>query len=220
MKNYKSGFAKILILIIVVLIIAGVVYYFYTISSLKPEIFLREDQSLTKDWRTYSNTKYGFEIKYPTGFNVFMREYPSFSSSGGMDSVYFTIQKGSKLTDFNGETSFVLSAQFQPYVRSLDLKKYVNTIVENTNTCSSGNCANDMSLSIKNTKVSGIDAIQQETSGDFSFKVPAEINTYFLKDKNALWSFAIMHDDKLKAGYNQAERQMYNQMISSFKFTN
>jgi hypothetical protein len=72
MKNKKisSGFAPIIILVLIVLVVVD--YFGYKNNWFKPQTLVENSPSptatvvSTSDWKTYTNTKYGFEFQYPS----------------------------------------------------------------------------------------------------------------------------------------------------------
>jgi len=81
MKNSQKGFAlSLLIVIIATLLIGGGAYVYVQNkqasqpaaenSTAQATSTTQTSNSQTADWKTYTNTKYGFEIKYPTIWNA------------------------------------------------------------------------------------------------------------------------------------------------------
>lgn len=72
----QSGFAPIVIILGVVLVtlLAGGGYYYVTQKSgqvNKPQVVVpTKTADETVDWETYTNSKYNFQIKYPTDYNI------------------------------------------------------------------------------------------------------------------------------------------------------
>lgn len=62
MKNSQKGFIVPILIIIVVLIIGGGIYYYSRDSQSIP---INYNGVETKDWKTYTNQKYGFSFNYP-----------------------------------------------------------------------------------------------------------------------------------------------------------
>jgi hypothetical protein len=61
--------------VIAVIIIAGAAVYGLSIKPCSPNCFGKSQLSEIKDWKTYTDTKYGFEFKYPADWNV--KDYPN-----------------------------------------------------------------------------------------------------------------------------------------------
>ena len=58
------------ILIIILAVLIGVFGYLYLSGKYKPTGPLKKVSDETAGWKTYTNEKYGFEIKYPPNYNV------------------------------------------------------------------------------------------------------------------------------------------------------
>lgn len=91
--NKKVTLISIIISIIILLILVGV--YLVNKLSYKTTSVIEEDVSIASDWKIYKDTKYGFEIKYPSNWNISEnilgnietdREFcpPELSTSNGM----------------------------------------------------------------------------------------------------------------------------------------
>ena len=66
--------AGIIIIVVVAVILFGGVFAYQYFVTQKQQIQTAglpvQSQQATEGWKTYTNTKYGFEFKYPTGVNV------------------------------------------------------------------------------------------------------------------------------------------------------
>ncbi|OGI67713.1 hypothetical protein A3A05_00980 [Candidatus Nomurabacteria bacterium RIFCSPLOWO2_01_FULL_41_12] len=77
MKNKEKDFASVLIVIVVVIILGVTGYFTWLKKSNRntpkslPSAVLQVDIS---NWKTYTNTKYGFEFNYPDNFKVILDE--------------------------------------------------------------------------------------------------------------------------------------------------
>lgn len=72
MNKFDKGVASliaIIIIVVVALIAGGVAYYYITKVQQKPVA----DQ--TAGWKTYTNSEYGFEIKYPDSMSPIVDNY-------------------------------------------------------------------------------------------------------------------------------------------------
>jgi hypothetical protein len=61
----QKGFTNILLIVIVISLV-GTGVYFALVKKQEPV----PQQITTKDWKTYRNEKYGFEVKYPSEWQV------------------------------------------------------------------------------------------------------------------------------------------------------
>lgn len=69
MRSTRSGFAQILILIgILVVALATGAYYFGNLKS-KPLLSPFASPGSTENWKTYTNEKYSYSIKYPSNYS-------------------------------------------------------------------------------------------------------------------------------------------------------
>jgi hypothetical protein len=193
-----------------------------SIKVVKADQTKADQKKETDNWKTYSNIKYGFEFIYPSDFNIFMREYDAPVGSGNIDSAIFYIQKDSQPKDSDGQLYIVLSAHYTPYISSLALSEYVNQYNDNINACPhNNNCPETKVVTSTSVSVSGLSGIRQETSSNEAYISGGvvSIETYFKKNKSSLWSLVMMKGNAKNTGYTKQEIGIYDQMLSSFKFT-
>jgi hypothetical protein len=65
MKNLQKGFVVPFIVAVVALLVVGGGYYFYSQKTKAPA---QNNLSDISDWKTCTNSQYGFQIKYPNSF--------------------------------------------------------------------------------------------------------------------------------------------------------
>lgn len=75
--NYKHGFIVSLVLIIIAILVVGGGTYIFTqtkpadpSATANPTLPKATSTAQTSDWKTYKNTLYGLEFKYPSGWYI------------------------------------------------------------------------------------------------------------------------------------------------------
>lgn len=97
MKKNNSGFAQVILVIILIVLVGGGMYYFGTLKdnskvtetpteepiateTQKPgNPTVKPTADPTAEWKTYTNSDYGFSLKYPQEMQFTNSEKPSFS---------------------------------------------------------------------------------------------------------------------------------------------
>ena len=113
--NYQKGFANIIVIIIAVVVLVGAAGYF-TLVKKTPEVAQQTNTppptqtgspnsptpnptTSTANWKTYKNTEYGLELKYPptwkvqekvTGFGFWINPPDFKMPSSGTVNPYFS----------------------------------------------------------------------------------------------------------------------------------
>jgi uncharacterized protein YxeA len=112
MKKVSASVVIIIIVILVAIIVGGVFVYQYFSAKIQPVIQTQENQNnQTAGWKTYTNEKYGFELKYPNDWKYFEQgdaeklNLPT-RENGILFMSTFTVRFGKD--PLNGESSDVL----------------------------------------------------------------------------------------------------------------
>lgn len=99
MRKYQKGFSEIILLLIITLLIGGVGFFIY--QNRQPRQDITETQSMTSqdaEWKTYVNTKYGYQFNFPPEYEDINLECGSaefendFVSLLGCDSLVIQIE--------------------------------------------------------------------------------------------------------------------------------
>ena len=80
----QKGFAPVLIIVLIA-ILGGLGYWGYKSDITTAPLFNRrlmsfrssQNTDLTANWKTYTNSKYGYQLKYPSGYAADQRSRPS-----------------------------------------------------------------------------------------------------------------------------------------------
>jgi hypothetical protein len=103
MKKSQRGYAPIFLIVIVVIALGTTMYFLSHKDTLQTAIV-----SDTKEWKTYTNTKYGFEFKYPANLSVY--NTTSHGEATGLEDA-ITV---SDLDAYNMNKAFTLTISTQP----------------------------------------------------------------------------------------------------------
>jgi len=185
------------IIIFILLIVSAGGYFAYQ------KYFITNNQTVKNKaagWKTYTNSQYGYQIKYPNDFQVSERPDYSFFSNN------------------DNQANLVLQILSYPAINNQSLQDYVNKNNVNLNTCSSGDCPKFDVVNTKKEIIDGYDAIEQQTT--YSSIPGISFSTYFKKENSILCIFSINPGDANKTGITQKDIDIYHQMLSTFKFTN
>jgi len=194
MKNKRqSGFVlPMAILIVVVLIVAGGVgYYFYKISV---------DE--TANWKTYTNTKHGYQLKVPNDF--YNRAKPS-SWIGESDNDSIDFSRGRQ---WYVVIQFLPNAPFYNPPLGTELIGWLkqNKVLFD----------DYQALDKPNFEIKGIPAVKMYSSGR-----PQAFNAdiiYFIKD-NKLFQIQALADTDDENGVDvENVKEICSQILSTFKF--
>lgn len=189
MKSSKGSAATTIIIIVLALIIvAGGIWYF-VINKPKANSSITDDQ--LKDWKTYTNKEYGFEIKYP---DIFTTDGHSTS-----DSYVVQFLKNSEKTIY-GQIEIAAT---------IDEKGAITEFTKNTNWTKIGTkMIGDRSFQEFKTKDEAVAYISYIKCGEYckalSFDPAIEIS---------------FNGTALKLMHKNTE-EIINQILSTFKFIN
>lgn len=110
MKNSQKGFVVPILIVIALLVIGGGIYYY---SKNRQPLALNYNGVETKDWKTYTNQKYGFSFNYPptltaselspVGESVTVSNPVAINERGS--GIAFSVVKGDVLKLKSGSTS-------------------------------------------------------------------------------------------------------------------
>ncbi|MDD4082104.1 MAG: hypothetical protein PHD05_01825 [Sphaerochaetaceae bacterium] len=152
----------------------------------------------TADWKTYTSTQYGFEIKYPTNLSAVTEEDMGYSVNFHSGTINEDNKNGRFLIrlvstdDFKGLNNCNLSSLFSEQI-GYNCK----------NNCTCTNCGT-IPLCSKIEKIADYKAIRfEEIGGDFHF---------LLENKNNYFEVSYF-------GGSSLSQDVISQMLSTFKFT-
>lgn len=142
--------AKILITFLVIIAVGFGAYFLGKNPINLPQIVQSPDS--TADWKTYKNTKYGYEIKYPKGFVTCEIE----PASGVVEDTFYLYEGNSQICTAGEIAPFILirndlegtgdvnksSYEDCYYVQAtklrfsgIDATKYANIVISDTGSC-------------------------------------------------------------------------------------
>ncbi len=154
-----------------------------------------EQKNETADWKTYTNEKYGFEIKYPNKW--YFKEIERGIVEGGIYFSQYLPEEESGGTVFTNESLNISINQPAPQDSLLEfIENYLNLSAS-------------IKFEIENIKIDGIDAIKIKVVCD---GVGCGNPHWFVIKNNNVYIFSSGLSSK-------NEIDIYEKMISTFKFT-
>ena len=212
MKKNSKGFAQVLIILLLVTV--GVLIYFglkYAELSKQTERLDRlhtspspsASSSPTAGWETYTNTKYNYSIQYPSDWTY--REFPDTQSGAAFRLVGDpnNLNHEHVTIDFNSRAGDLVGIPFEEYVK----KGAIDEIQNYVSLASIEKVVTETSL--VGYKTTWNIQVMGETLGKTSVSAPI---TYFDTKDGVGDTIQVSESDN-------SYSDIYNQMLSTFKFT-
>lgn len=230
MKNSQQGFiAPLFIAIIALLVIGGGVYVYENEKVETPAVIdtgTQQQNSKTQpvntqtsnsssqtgvsNWRTYSNSKYGFSVQYPTGTKI----NDEGSNGEGGTVVLFTLPPSSSVWGI------------RMFNVDMETKAWYNLGTSSGVLKSPANCEDFNSISTSLVNIDGINFIKGDVSSAATAQRSSATEYCVLRGGIAYKLTPLIEysrDDATQNGFNPAinvnNDSVLNQMLSTFKFT-
>ena len=226
MRQNLLGFAHLFVLLILALIVfTGIGYYAYKNGQIRfnlqqeqfttspaPTANLSRDEVL-RDWKTYTNIKYGIEFKYLSylsyveqGPNLFQQELDKGKQISGtvepsLENVIFKDQKNA--------TQFVLGI-FQINLKDLSVNDYLNNFLYTRGRC-------DILWGFEPTTTSIMDLSNPKVL-KVAGKKPGFQNCYYLTNQSGYLYVLSTEVYNNQAAFQTLESSL-EQILSTFQFT-
>ena len=189
----KTNFKLLIILFVLALVIGGGVYvyinYFYQATPESNQEVAIQEPSPTASWLSYVNNQYGFQLKYPPTWEIL-------SDTASTIDIRPEGKNGLRVSIVNS---------------TKDLDSYLLDVDLANATTYEGKPSRDI-LEIKNATVDNLPAIQRkEQLNAPGFPI---LITYFKSGDN-IYGVAIW---VAEGSYSAQDEEIYNQILSSFKF--
>ncbi len=197
MSNSKKVLGGIIL--VAVLAIGGYLVWNTKAKTVAEPVITKADE--TANWKTYTNAKYGFELKYP-------ETWATVNYDNGAPGFGIAFQSKIDGSGFKIVTDENLSP-------SQTIKQYLQDGDARSQTAYEGSPSKDI-ISSKYTFVSNLPAIQREEFWNAAgFKT---IITY-VKNGTTIYYLQLQPQVNLDAKYTEENQETYNQILSTFKFT-
>jgi hypothetical protein len=187
--------AAVIIVVACMFAVVGIVYAtFLSIPEVDIPRVLVHHKSSVSDWKTYSNTEYGFEFKYPNKWNL---------NNISQRSAKFAIGLDSKLKEHeSNDLPYEVEIRIYPSIKDLDAQKLgVHNLTEFINKYSS--LSDPQFQKVQNITI----------AEDPGFKAESGPNTFAGGDY-----YYFSHQDNIYEIFDFGQRPELNQILSTFKF--
>lgn len=203
----ESGFAQIILILIIIAVAIGA-YYFGTVKN-KTGLFSVVPTPITSqastddlaNWKTYTNEKYGFSIKYPNALNLYNDEKDMKDKFKG-NSISLLLSPKSYLELDKLTSPYIFDDGFSIFVSNI---KLISQEFDAT------------TYRVEKVKISDVDATKVTVLSE-EYKSEAVKNgkgsvIYYLDRGKYRYTLSYATNN-LKDGYNY----MFDQILSTFKF--
>lgn len=194
MKNSQKGSATVILLVVLVVVLAGGLVYF---------AFLKKPGEVTANWKTYTNTKYGFEVKYPA--DIFGFDETKLSLVHRLKNLHSYSQKDG--SDLGLATD--ISLTFKPGLTTCDY-------LENTLKIQS------LGIPFTTSNIKGVSyemGAEGEGVIDYCIRDQGNKNIFAIERKFLNESYDINLSKQSDYISSAEQAKLANQILSTFKFT-
>lgn len=194
-RSESKGFVGILVLILVIIAAIGGAYYLKSHPYISPKAVTSSSPAAdTSIWKIYTNTKYGFSLKYPPTYVLVDSEPESTCIASSQDKLNDNLSQGVCIN-----------------INPADLY----TSYEQASAILIHNYEKENTGEIPQQKIEEPDKITV-TKGPYSLPEAKLENVY---ERTTYWKYK---SGAMSAGYrnvNKNEADIYDQILSTFKFT-
>lgn len=202
--SYKVLYTVVVVLLVI--LVAGSVAWYQQQKQIAQDLnqavpnTSTQSQGELANWKTYTNTQYGFEVKIPSAWKVL----ESYDNSNNSDAISFRSQDQSGLNVFVSQIS-----------KNTTLTQYLKQADKDSQTAYEG-YPSKMVLSSQQVTVGGLLAVKR--AEDLQAAGFTTIQTYLIKGLG-VYTFELMPNESSVPKYSLDEEKVYNQILSTFKFT-
>jgi len=118
MKNQK-GIASIIFIIIIIALLAVAGFFAYKYFSAQKAN--NQPINQTAGWKTYTNSQYGFEFKYPQGWNITINKHIENPEQVGVEQIEVNFPPEKEISNYEFSQGYAIVVQIQK-IKDLDSK--------------------------------------------------------------------------------------------------
>jgi len=199
--NKISTLTGIIIIIVAIAILFGGVfaYQYFLAKKLTDQI---------AGWKTYTNSQYGFEIKYPSNLNFTYggstNNSPAFNAFSADNSITISLRLDDASLSAPDSPALKPYNDFQDYVRQINgISDKIGQRYETIN--------------VDKTLISGYETIEQKKWDD-TIPNSFSVITYFSRKNGTVSYFHLGRGSANEIGVTQSNIELYHRVLSTFKF--